>query len=143
MKFLKMKKESRTYNRHTDHIFSADFALIKKELEAAGQVYQLDVASLPFIRMEIDSKRILLLNETESNKSYGDFKKLFCALDDLPTVLLNDLFKMYLPSRKNLFIRNYNGGSSEADKWRNTCFLLLPEVMWCHGNDLIKSRIFD
>ena len=40
MKFLKMKKESRTYSRHTDHIFSADFALIKKELEAAGEVYQ-------------------------------------------------------------------------------------------------------
>lgn len=141
MKFSKIKKESTIFKQHTDHIFSADFALIKKQLELDGESYQIDVAALPFIRQETDSNRSLLLNETDY--SFNDFKKLFCALDSLPYVLLNDLYRSYLPTRKNLSIVNYSAGTSETDKWRNTCFILLPEVMWCRGNNSIKSRIFE
>ena len=138
MRIIENRIFFKNYYRHTEHIESFDFNIIPREIKKiTGSDFEI-IKELPFIRDEENKK--LLINE--GIDGFDDFIKIFVALDNLPTVILQDLYELYNPKMKNVTIENAYTVLSETETSKRVLFCLIPEILWANGNDKIKSRIF-
>ena len=138
MRYFSLIKVRKDLKRWSPHVLSFDFLKTPPKIrESAGQDWE-TIKTLPFIRL--DDNREILINT--SCDDWEDWKNIFMSLDGLPDEALRDLNGLYKQKCKGITManaRSWNDGQTN----RNVIFLLLPELLWAHGNDNIKSRIFN
>lgn len=133
--FMRAKKD---FKRWSPHVLSFNFLKTPPEIkEGAGSDWGI-IKTLPFIRL--DDNREILINT--SCDDWEEWKNIFVSLDGLPNEALRDLNGLYKQKCRGVTMENarsWNDGQTN----RNVIYLLLPELLWTHGNDSVKSRIFN
>ena len=138
MGYISFVRAKRDFTRWSPHVLSFNFLKTPPEIkESAGSDWE-TIKTLPFIRLD-DNREILINTACED---WGVWKNMFMSLDSLPDEALRDLNGLYKQKCRGVTLksaRSWNDGQTN----RNVIFLLIPELLWAHGNDNIKSRIFN
>lgn len=138
MNAFQLKKFKSQYHKHTEHIYSFDFRKTPQQVKDTVTAEELEIIKeLPLIRME--ETRTILLNE--SLKCWRDLLDLLKPLDLLPEPVLNDLYLYYRQKMKHVTINNAQT-FNDSESFRRFTFCLIPEILWCYGNDNVKSKLF-
>lgn len=139
MNVFSIKKFQKLYHKHTEHVVSFDFRKTPREVkEKLSEDDFQTICGMIFLRDE--EQRVLLINEAV--EGWREMVNLLIPLDLLPDAILNDIYNYYNRSRKNVTLKNIST-FNEDETTRRTVLCLLPEVIWCHGNDNMKSRIWN
>lgn len=139
MNVFSLKKFQKMYHKHTEHIESYDFRKTPKEVkEKLSEEDFRTVCGMIFFRDE--ERRLLLINEGVDG--WNDILGLLIPLDLLPHTVLSDMYNYYNRSRKNVTSKNISTFNDD-ETTRRTILCLIPEIMWCHGDDAVKSRIWN
>ena len=137
MNFIALKKYKKLYHNHSAHIDGFPFERMPHNVKREFFQDELElIAQLPFIRL--DDCRVLLVNE--SKEESGVMIELLSGLDNLQDALLNDIYDMYRENYKKVTLENFQVEDMN-ETYRRMIALILPEILWCHGNDAIKSRL--
>lgn len=139
MNVFSIKKIQKLYHKHTENIHSFDFRRMPPETRKSIPENDLKtIVELPLLRLE--DQRSLLVNE--GCEGWEDMLKLLIALDTLPDAVLRDMYAYYSKRLKGVSINSIKTFNDDETARRIT-FFLAPEIMWCNGNDTVKSRIFE
>ena len=139
MNSFSLKKFKRLYHKHTEHIESFDFR--KSPKEARENLTDEDFKTLcSVICIRDTDRRSIIVNEAV--EGWRELVNLLIPLDLLPVVVLNDIYSYYNKRCKGVTVNNMIT-FNEDESFRRTILCLMPEVMWCKGNDTVKSRIFE
>ena len=127
-------KNKNLLQNHSAHVYSINFKRIPREMKA--QIDDFDkIAELPCIRGPQD-QRALYVNKACAE--WQDLIRYFVALDSLPDIILHDMHKNYQQKYKHLTADKLST-FNEEETIKRTIYALLLEVMWSHGNDVIRS----
>ena len=130
-------KNKNLLQNHSAHVYSINFKRLPKEMKS--QIDDFDkIAELPYIRGPKD-QRALYVNK--ACPEWKEFIQYFVALDNIPDVVLSDMYKNYQQKYKHLTADKL-AVFDERETIRRTMYSLLVEVMWTHGNDTIRSVIY-
>lgn len=138
MKSLDLKRFQKIYHVWTDHIVSFNFKKVPNSLKKDVENLE-DVLSFPIIRADLDTERTLVINE--AHPAWETLINFLCGLDFLPDVVLRDLYDLLLQKCGNITIENYEDADPEKLE-RNIVLIFIPELLWCRGDNLIRTRIF-
>ena len=92
----------------------------------------------PYIRGPKE-QRVLYVNK--ANLEWQNLIRYFVALDNLPDVILSDMYKNYQQKYKHLTADKL-GTFNEEETIKRTMYALLVEIMWTHGNNMVRSVIY-
>ena len=67
--------------------------------------------------------------------------QIFVSLDNLPDVVLHDMYINYRQKYKNLTADKLKT-FDDSETARRTVYSLLLEVMWTHGDDGVQSILY-
>ena len=107
------------------------------------------IKDMLFVRDE--SQKKLIVNESvagwevfvnESVAGWEVFVKLATLLDMLPDAILEDMFLYYQKRYKGITASNIRV-SNDDEIIRQTVYCVIPEILWCHGDDRTKSLIWE
>lgn len=141
MKYITLRKFGKLYHKLSDHIVSFDFTKTPQEIKKTIENME-TIVTFPLLRLDEmeNGKRQICLNE--ANPAYTELKMIITALDNLPEIVVRDLYDTYQEKcGKNITAKNLES-VSEKQTIRNTIYVLLPEIIWCYGDDNIESKIF-
>lgn len=138
MELFKRNDLKKLYHSYAQHIDGFNFRKIPKQIKRTIPVKELSyLEGLPLIR--IDEPRTILLNEAD--EAFDEFVKIFVMLDSMRDSLLHDVYGLYVRNRENASLDNFV--SEDVDEtYKNILLLLIPEVLWCRGDNSIESKIF-
>lgn len=138
MNSLQLKKFQKNFHEWTPHIVSFDFRKTPSEIKNdIGDFHT--VSSIPLLRMT-DTRQLLI---NEADESWINIKNILTSLDGLPEVVLRDLYHTCLNKcGKDVNVKNIESSDVRQTE-RNIVFVLLPEILWCFGDDKIRTRIFN
>lgn len=139
MNIFQLKKFKKMYHSHTAHVYSFNFKYTPAELKNTLSTEEFkQIQLLPLLRIE--ETRSLLLNEAVDG--WSGILEILKPLDELPDVILWDLYLFYERRFKgNVTVKNISTFNDE-ETVRRSVYCLLPEVLWAKGDDKLKSRIF-
>lgn len=138
MNSLQLKKFQKNFHQWTPHIVSFDFRKTPSEIKNEIEDFYI-VSSIPLLRL-IDTRQLLI---NEADESWIGVKNILASLDGLPEVVLRDLYDTYLSKcGKDVNVKNIESSDARQTE-RNIVFVLLPELLWCFGDDKIRTRIFN
>ena len=130
-------KNKNLLQNHSAHVYSINFKRLPKEMKS--QIEEFDkIAELPYIRGPQD-QRVLYVNK--ACPEWKEFIQYFVALDSLPDVILSDMYKNYQQKYKHL-TPDKLGTFNEEETIKRTMYALLVEIMWTHGNNMVRSVIY-
>lgn len=138
MDFFSLKRYKKLYHNHSKHVDSFNFEKmpLKVKREFTKEEQEL-ISQLPFIRL--DDPRTLLVNERPENDAMIE---ILSGLDNLQDALLYDIYNMYEQKYRDVTLDTFLIATDMNETYRRLIVLILPEILWCHGNDTIKSRLF-
>lgn len=138
MELFKKNDLKKLYHSHSPHVDSFNFRKIPKQIKRTIPVKELSyLEGLPLIR--IDEPRTILRNEAD--EAFEEFVKIFVMLNSMRDSLLHDVYGLYVRNRENASLDNFV--SEDVDEtYKNILLLLIPEVLWCRGDNSIESKIF-
>ncbi len=96
------------------------------------------IKDMLFVRDE--SQKKLIVNESVAG--WEVFVKLATLLDMLPDAILEDMFLYYQKRYKGITASNIRV-SNDDEIIRQTVYCVIPEILWCHGDDRTKSLIWE
>ena len=111
-----LRKKKFSLNKRSEHIVSCDFQKIPDYIYNNAGIKREEIIQFPLVRMEGQNK--LLINENDP-----------------------DLFELYDKECKGVTLQTVRG-CSDTETARNIIYIVLPEILWCHGNVTIKGKIF-
>ena len=130
-------KNKNLLQNHSAHVYSINFKRLPKEMKS--QIDDFDkIAELPYIRGPKE-QRALYVNK--ANLEWQNLIRYFVALDNLPDVILSDMYKNYQQKYRHLTADKLST-FNEEETIKRTIYALLLEVMWSHGNDVVRSVIY-
>lgn len=139
MNSFSLKKFRKLYHKYTEHIESFDFRKAPKEAKENLSKEDFQILCTA-ICIRDEERRVLLVNEAV--EGWKEMLSLLIPLDLLPAVVLNDIYSFYNKRCKGVTVKNMITFNDD-ETFRRTILCLMPEVMWCNGNDTVKSRIFE
>lgn len=138
MNKLQIMRFQKHFHQWTSHVVSFDFGKTPDEIKREIDDFS-NIMSIPIVRL--DDPRQLCINEADPN--WENLKNIFVALDTLPEIVLRDMYETYLKKcGMNITAKNFES-NDERQTWRNMIFICLPELLWCNGDDVIRTRIFN
>lgn len=132
-----LKKKKFSLNKRSEHVVSCDFRRIPDCVYNNAGIKREEIIQFPLVRME--GKKQLLINENDPD--WEVLSLYLSALDTLPDQILMDLYGLYDKECKGVTLQTVRG-HSDAETARNVIYIVLPEVLWCHGNTTIRGKIF-
>lgn len=136
MNILQVKKFKKNYHVHSPHVHSFNFKNVPIEFKNDSETYA-EFINLPIVRNE--ESRVIWINESMSG--WKDIVGILVSLDNLPELILRDLLKHYVKRFGHITIKNIATFNDE-ETLRRSVFCFIPEILWTHGDDEIKSKIF-
>lgn len=137
MNFMSLRKYKKLYHNHSAHVDSFSFERMPHNVKREFSKDELElITQLPFIRL--DDCRTLLINEKPENDA---ILELLVSLDNLQDTLLHDIYSLYEERYKDVTLDNFQVEDMN-ETYRRMIALIMPEILWCHGNDTVKSRLF-
>lgn len=136
MNIMQIRKFQKNYHVHSPHIYSFNFKKIPAEIKKGIDGFD-EIADMLFVRNE--AERTLLINESDQSWKY--VIQILVPLDNLPEVAIRDLYTLY-SERYGDITADKIQTLDESETIAQTICCLLPEIMWTHGDDNIKSRVF-
>lgn len=137
MNIFELKKFQKIYHQWSDHVASCDFMKAPDSFKKDVEVGKIPTLS----RLDLDEKRVLMINESADPK-WEKIREFLCGLDALPDVVLRDMYDLLIQKcGKNITIKNFEDADRKKAA-RNLVLICLPEILWCKGDDHIKTRIF-
>lgn len=85
-----------------------------------------------------EDNRVLWVNE--SMDGWKDIVEIMKSLDNLPKVVLHDLFSYYTKRCKDVNVKNIKTFNDD-ETLRRMIYCFIPEIMWAYGEE-VKSKIF-
>lgn len=138
MEIFKKNDMKKLYHSHSPHVDSFNFKKIPRQIKRTIPAKELPyLESIPLIRL--DEPRTILLNEAD--EAFEEFVRIFVMLDSMRDTLLHDIYAMYVRNRENVSLDNFVSEDTE-ETYKNILLLLIPEVLWCRGDNSIGSKIF-
>lgn len=136
MNIIQIKKFQKNYHVHSPHVHSFNFKNVPAEFKNDAETYE-EFVKLPIVRNE--ESRVIWVNE--SMEGWNDIVGILVSLDNLPELILRDLLKYYVKRFGHITIKNSVTFNAE-ETLRRSVFCFVPEILWTHGDDEIKSKIF-
>lgn len=134
-----MKRRKRDlFHQRSAHVVSCDFRSLPASVWEEAKVDRNTYCNkIPFIRLNEQNR--LLINEGDAG--WEVFEEYLCALDVLPDQILRDMYGYYRQICGNITLETIKG-RSDNETARNIFYMLIPEILWCHGDTTVKGRIF-
>lgn len=130
-----LRKKKFSLNKRSEHIVSCDFRKIPDYIYNNAGIKREEIIQFPLVRMEGQNK--LLINENDPD--WEALSMYLSALDTLPDQILMDLYGLYDKECKGVTLQTVRG-CSDTETARNIIYIVLPEILWCHGNVTIKGK---
>ena len=127
-------KNKNLLQKQSAHVYTLNFRRLPNELKSQVDDFE-QVARLPYLRGP-QNQRELYVNKNAPE--WKDLMQMFVSLDNLPDVVLHDMYINYRQKYKNLTadkLKTFDDGETV----RRTVYSLLLEVIWTHGDDGVQS----
>ena len=130
-------KNKNLLQKQSVHVYTLNFRRLPNELKSQVDDFE-QVARLPYLRGP-QNQRELYVNKNAPE--WKDLMQIFVSLDNLPDVVLHDMYINYRQKYKNLTgdkLKTFD----DSETARRTVYSLLLEVMWTHGDDGVQSILY-
>lgn len=130
-------KNKNLLQKQSVHVYTLNFRRLPNELKSQVDDFE-QVARLPYLRGP-QNQRELYVNKNAPE--WKDLMQIFVSLDNLPDVVLHDMYINYRQKYKNLTADKLKT-FDDSETARRTVYSLLLEVMWTHGDDGVQSILY-
>ena len=130
-------KNKNLLQKQSVHVYTLNFRRLPNELKSQVDDFE-QVARLPYLRGP-QNQRELYVNKNAPE--WKDLMQMFVSLDNLPDVVLHDMYINYRQKYKNLTADKLKT-FDDSETARRTVYSLLLEVMWTHGDDGVQSILY-
>ena len=130
-------KNKNLLQKQSVHVYTLNFRRLPNELKSQVDDFE-QVARLPYLRGPQNQRELYV------NKNAPEWKglmQIFVSLDNLPDVVLHDMYINYRQKYKNLTADKLKT-FDDSETARRTVYSLLLEVMWTHGDDGVQSILY-
>ena len=130
-------KNKNLLQKQSAHVYTLNFRRLPNELKSQVDDFE-QVARFPYLRGQ-QNQRELYVNKNAPE--WKDLMQMFVSLDNLPDVVLHDMYINYRQKYKNLTADKLKT-FDDSETARRTVYSLLLEVMWTHGDDGVQSILY-
>lgn len=130
-------KNKNLLQKQSVHVYTLNFRRLPNDLKSQVDDFE-QVARLPYLRGP-QNQRELYVNKNAPE--WKDLMQIFVSLDNLPDVVLHDMYINYRQKYKNLTADKLKT-FDDSETARRTVYSLLLEVMWTHGDDGVQSILY-